>query len=433
MSPVLLGAIGFIVLFSLLALGLPVGVGMALVGFLGFLFLVSPAAAITKMAVVPFTTIVSWDLSALPLFILMAQIVFVSGMGGDLYTLASKWLGRLPGGVAMGTVAACAGFGAISASSIATAVTMGSVAIPEMKKLKYAPSLAAGCVAAGGTMGSLIPPSGILIIYGIITETSIGKLFIAGIIPGIIQALLYMILIYIMCTLRPNMGPKGPVYTFKEKILAFRNIGEIVALILLVLGGLLVGWFTPTEAGAVGAFGAIVFSLFRKRLSWEKFKQALMDTMKSTGMIYGILIGASIFNFFAAVTTIPAQVANFVGSLPLPPLAIMLVVMVVYLILGCFIDASAMLLLTIPVFFPLALSLGFNPVWFGIFCVIAIEVAMVTPPVGINVYVVAGIAPDIPMSTIFRGIFPFLIADAVRIAILMFVPATALFLPGLMR
>jgi C4-dicarboxylate transporter DctM subunit len=431
MSPILVGIIGFIVLFFLLAFGLPVGFGMALVGFGGFWYLISQSAAMSKLIVTPFDTVCSYDLAVLPLFLLMAHVTFSSGLSKDLYNLAARWLGHQRGGLAMATVGACAGFAAVSASSVATAATMGLVTLPEMKKYKYNPALATGAIAAGGTIGILIPPSSILIVYGIITETSIGKLFSGGMIPGILQALFYITTIYILCRLNPAYGPRGAAFSLKEKFLAFTSCGEIIALILLVLGGLIIGWFTPTEAGAVGAFGAIVFSLIRKRLDWSKFKQALFDTMKTTGMVYCIMIGAFIFNYFMAVTTIPLALADVVSGLSLPPLIIIVLVILVYLFLGCIMDAGAMVLLTIPVFFPLILSLNFDPIWFGIIVTRVVEIGMITPPVGMNVYVISGVAPDVPMSTIFKGIFPFLIADAVHVALLLLVPGIVLFLPSI--
>lgn len=432
MEPVVIGLIGFAILFSLLAFGMPIGAAMGLVGFAGIWILISDVAAFTKLAVVPFQVVTDYSLAVLPLFILMAHVVFVTGMGRDIFNLASKWLGHQPGGVAQAAVAGCAGFAAVSASSIATAATMGLVAIPEMKRLKYDPALATGAVAAGGSMGVLIPPSGALIIYGILTETSIGKLFAAGLIPGILEAVFYMVTIYILCKWRPSLGPRGPKTTFREKIVAFGSCGEVIALAVLVLTGIIVGWFTPTEAGAVGAFGAIIFALLRKRLNWEKMKTAIRETLKTTGMIYGILIGAFIFNYFLAPTTIPYVIAEFVGGLPFPPMAILGMVLMVFFFLGMFLDVAAMTVLTIPIFFPLITSLGFNPVWFGILFVRMAEIAMITPPIGMNVYVIAGVAPDVPMQTIFKGIIPFVLADFCHVALLMFVPALVLFLPGLM-
>ncbi|MBA7658420.1 C4-dicarboxylate TRAP transporter large permease protein DctM [subsurface metagenome] len=431
-SPVVVGLIGFVALFSLLAFGLPIGVGMAIVGFGGLWYLISQGAAIAKFGLIPFDTVCNWDLGVLPLFLFMAHIIFASGLSRDLYNVAAKWFGHQRGGIAMATVGGCAGFSAVSASSLATAVTMGLVALPEMKRYNYDPALATGCVAAGGTMGQLIPPSAGLITYGIITETSIGRLFAGGLVPGVLEAIFYMATIYILCRWKPSLGPRGPGYSLREKVASFASCGEIIGLILLVLGGIILGWFTPTEAGAIGAFGAIVFSLFRRRLNWEKFKHALVETMKTTGMLYGILIGAFIFKYFLAVTTIPFVLADTVGGLPLPPLVIMVLVMLVYIFLGCVMDALTMILLTIPVFFPLVLSLGFVAIWFGIIIVRMVEIGLITPPIGMNVYAISGIAPDVPVTTIFKGVIPFLIADMFHVALLLFVPAVVLFLPGIM-
>lgn len=434
MSPVLVGILGFIVLFSLLALGLPIGAGMALVGFVGTWFLISDVAAFTKLAVVPFQTVTDYSLAVLPLFILMAQVVFVSGMGRDLFNLASKWLGHKRGGVAMAAVAGSGVFAAVSASSIATATTMGLVSIPEMRRLKYDPALATGAVAAGGTMGVLIPPSGALIIYGILTETSIGKLFAAGIIPGILEALFYILVIGILCWWKPKLGPPAEKAPLGEKIKSLGGCGEIVALIIFVLTGLIIGWFTPTEAGAVGAFGAIIMCTLRGRLTWDNFKTAIVETLKTTGMIYGILIGALIFNVFVAASTIPYVLSEFIGNMALPPHAILVMVLVLYFFLGCFLDVAAMTVLTIPIFFPLVVSLGFNPIWFGIIFVRMAEIAMITPPIGMNTFVIAGVVKEmgIPMETVFKGIIPFLLADFLHVTLLILFPSLSLFLVKLM-
>lgn len=434
MSPVLSGLIGFILLFLLLSLGLPIGAGMALVGFAGLWVLINDVAAFTKLAVVPFQTVTDYSLAVLPLFILMAQIVFVSGMGRDLFNLASKWLGHRKGGVAMAAVAGSGIFAAVSASSIATATTMGLVAIPEMKRLKYDSALATGAVAAGGTMGVLIPPSGALIIYGILTESSIGKLFVAGIIPGATEVLFYIAVIMVLCRWKPNLGPPAEKAPFKEKIAALLSCGEIIALVVFVLSGLIIGWFTPTEAGAVGAFGAIILCFLRRRLTWEGFKKAILATLKTTGMIYGILIGALIFNFFVAASTIPYTLSEYIGSLPLPPTAILLMVLVLYFFLGCFMDVAAMTVLTIPIFFPMVVDLGFNPIWFGIIFVRMAEIAMITPPIGMNTFVITGIAKDmgIQMGTVFRGIIPFVLADFLHITLLIIFPSLCLFLVDVM-
>jgi C4-dicarboxylate transporter DctM subunit len=430
MSPILVGILGFALLFLLLAIGLPIGAGMALVGFVGIWYLISDVAAFIKVAVVPFQTVTDYSLAVLPLFILMAQVVFASGMGRDLFNLASKWLGHKRGGVAMAAVAGSAVFAAVSASSIATATTMGLVSIPEMRRLKYDPALATGSVAAGGTMGVLIPPSGALIIYGILTETSIGKLFAAGIIPGVLEALFYIAVIGLLCWWKPNYGPPAEKAPLREKIKAFSSCGGIVVLIAFVLSGLIIGWFTPTEAGAVGAFGAIVITTLRRRLTWDGFKTAIVDTLKTTGMIYGILIGALIFNVFVAASTIPYVLSEFIGNMPWPPMAILVMVLVLYFFLGCFLDVAAMTVLTIPIFFPLVLKLGFNPIWFGIIFVRMAEIAMITPPIGMNTFVIAGVVKEmgIPMETVFKGIVPFLLADFLHVTLLILVPAISLFL-----
>ena len=434
MSPILLGLLGFVILFTLLALGVPISAGMAIMGFLGLWLLISDVAAFTKIALVPFQTATEESLAVIPLFILMAQVIYVSGMGRDLFTLASKWLGHKRGGVAMAAVAGSGIFAAVSASSIATATTIGLVAIPEMKRLKYDPALATGSVAAGGTMGVLIPPSGALIIYGVLTETSIGKLFAAGIIPGILEAIFYMAVIAIMCWYRPKYGPRAEKTPLKERFKALGSCGEMVILIVFVLSGIIIGWFTPTEAGAVGACGAIIMTTLRVRLSWNSFKEAIIGTLKTSGMIYGILIGAMTFNFFVAASTIPYALSEFIGGMPLPPMAILVMVLVLYFFLGCFLDVAAMTVLTIPIFFPLVVGLGFNPIWFGIIFVRMAEIAMITPPIGMNTFVIAGVAKGmgIEMETVFKGIIPFVLADFLHITLLILFPSLSLYLVRLM-
>lgn len=333
----------------------------------------------------------------------------------------------------MATIGACGLFAAISSSSIATAVTIGTAAIPEMRRYKYDNALATGSVAAGGTLGILIPPSGIFIIYGIITETSIAELFIAGIIPGIILTLMFMGMIYIHARLKPTIGPPGSGTSFKEKVVALGECSEIMLLILLVLIGIIVGWFTPTEAGGIAAFGSILVTLFRRRLSWKGFKDAIVDTVLNTGMIFMVLIGALIMNTFIAMSTIPMELADFVTSFGLPPVLVIGLIILVYLILGCLIDTMSMILLTIPIFFPVVTGLGFDPIWFGVIIVLVVEMAMVTPPVGMNVYVIAGIVKDVPMEVIFKGILPFVIVEVVLVILLIAFPQMALFLPGLMK
>ena len=432
MSPIVTGLVGIAVLLLFLACGMPIGFAMILLGFAGFSYLVNLSGAFHILAKVPYVAISNYDFCVIPLFFLMASICLTTGFGTSLFKLVYTWIGRIPGGLSMATVGACAMFAAASASTIATALTIGKVAIPEMKAYKYDSRLACGCVAAGGTLGILIPPSGILIVYGIITEQSIAKLFIGGIIPGVMLALIFMVLTFVWARLNPAIAPTGPSTSFREKLAAIGESTEMVLLLLLVIVGLIVGWFTPTEAGAAGAFGAIVLSLIRRRLNLERFKEAFIDTLYGAGMVFTILVGALIFNSFLAVSTIPMELASWVAGLGLPPVMIMALILLVYLVLGCFIDAFSMVLLTIPIFFPVVTALGFNPIWFGVIVVLVVEIALITPPVGMNVYVIWGITRDVPMETIFRGILPFLAALIVFIIFLVAFPQIILFLPGLM-
>jgi tripartite ATP-independent transporter DctM subunit len=431
MSPIVTGALGMVVLLMLLAGGMPIGFAMILIGFFGFTYLVTLDGALHILASVPYGAITNYDFCVIPLFFLMAAIFLVAGFGSSLFRLVYTLIGRIPGGLSVATVGACAIFAAASASTIATALTIGKVAIPEMKAYDYDRKLACGCVAAGGTLGILIPPSGVLIIYGIITEQSITKLFIGGIFPGIILTLGFMLLIVIWARINPRLAPQGPRTSFKEKIKAVGNSIEMILLLGLIIAGLIIGWFTPTEAGAAGAFGAILLSLIRRRLTLKLFIEAFLDTLYGTGMVFTILVGALIFNSFLAVSTIPMELADWVSGLSLPPLIILILILLVYMVLGCFIDAFSMILLTIPIFFPVIKTLGFDAIWFGIITVLVVEIALITPPIGMNVYVIWGISQDVPMGDIFKGIFPFLAVLILLIALLVAFPQIVLFLPGL--
>ncbi|MDD5702698.1 MAG: TRAP transporter large permease subunit [Dehalococcoidales bacterium] len=430
-SPITTGIIGMVVLLCLMAGGMPIGFGMLLIGFTGFAYLVKFSGATHILATVPYNLISNYDYSVLPLFLLMAGICLHSGLAKSLFSLVYTWIGRLHGGLAVATIGACAMFAAASASSLATAVTIGIVAIPEMRSYKYDSALATGCVAAGGALGILIPPSGILILYGIITEQSISELFIAGIIPGVILASLFMIMIYIRARLNPMLAPQGPKTSFQTKMAALGRSFEMILLLLLVIVGLIIGWFTPTEAGAIGALGAILLSLVRRRLTWDGFRKSLYDSLRDTGLIFTIILGAFVFNAFLAVSTIPMEVASWVGNLGLPPIVIMIIIIFVYILLGCFVETLSMVLLTIPIFFPVATSLGFDPVWFGIVIVMVCEIGMITPPVGVNVFVIHGISKNVPIQTVFKGIMPFLLVEIAFIALLLFFPQIALFLPNM--
>jgi len=433
MSPFTIGVMGVAVVLLLMACGLPIGFAMVLVGFAGFAYMVNVTAAIHVVGTVPYALISNYDWIVLPLFFFLAAILFVGGLGRSMFKLAYNYLGRLPGGLAMATIGAISIFSAISGSSIAAAITIGTIALPEMKAHQYDDSLATAAVAAGGTLDILIPPSSIFVIYGIITETSIVKLFVAGIVPGVILSLLFMSMIYIRARLNPAIAPPGPGTSFREKLAATGECVDVVALIALVLGGLIIGWFTPTEAAGIGTFGAIVASLIRRRLHWKGFKEAIRDTVQNTGMVFMVLIGALIMNAFLAVSRIPMELASIVSSFGLPPTLVMGLIVVVYLILGCFIDTMSMVLLTIPIFFPLVKELGYDPIWFGVIVVLVVEMAMVTPPVGMNVWVVYGIAKGVPMEVIFKGVLPFVLVEIIFVILLIAFPQIVLFLPELMK
>ena len=429
----MIGVLGFAVLFLFLAAGMPIGVGMGVVGFLGMCLTLSVRAAVTKLATAPFELVSNYTFASLPLFLLMGHAIFSSGQGGTIFKVAAKWFGRVPGGLAMATIAACALFGAVSASSVATAVTMGLVAMPEMKVRGYDLGLAAGSVAAGGTIGSLIPPSNYLLIYGILTENSIAKLFAAAVVPGIIVSLSYMTVIWIRCVRNPRLGPHAGKHSIKEKIVALKDIWEIIALSIFSIGGLIIGIFTATEAGAVGAGGAFVSAAVRGKLSWKGFSEAVLNTMTTTGMLYAILIGAFIFNYFCAASNLPTALAQWVASMALRPEGIMVVIVVIYLLLGTIMDAPSIQMLTTPIFYPLVVNLGFNPIWFGVIQCRILEIGLISPPMGMNVYVVGGLDKSIPMTAVFKGILSFISVDLVTMAVLVYWPSITTFLPQLFK
>jgi C4-dicarboxylate transporter DctM subunit len=430
MSPIHIGIIGVLFLIVLLFSKFPVAFCMALVGLLGFGYLVAPEAALSIIIKDFYTVFSSYDLTVVPLFVFMGQILFYSGISRKLYDAAFTWFGHYRGGLAMATVGACASFSAICGSTNATAATMASVALPEMKRLKYRDELATGVVAAGGSLGILIPPSVIFIVYGIMTEQSIGKLFMAGILPGVLLSTLFILTIYIWVFVRPDMAPRIERQSFKKRIRSLAGLIEVLLLFMLVMGGLFVGIFTPTEAGAVGALGGVVIPLVSGRLSWKGFLEALYSSTRTTCMILMIVSGATVFGHFLAVTTIPSTLSGWVVGLPLPTWGIMLVIMFFFFIGGCFMDALGMILLTIPIFYPVAVAIGFDPIWFGVVIVLVTELGVITPPVGINVYVVSGIARDVPLEVIFKGAFPFVLTLVTYLVVMILFPQIALFLPS---
>lgn len=433
MDPVTIGYIAIAILIILIFSGIPIGVAMGLVGVVGMAVIVGPNAGLGLLQRVPYDTTTNATLTVVPLFILMGVLCYYARISQDLYDTVYKWLGHQRGGLAMATVGACALFAAVSGSSLATAATMGTVALPEMRRYKYDDRLATGAIAAGGTIGILIPPSIILIIYGLIAEQSIGKLFLAGFIPGILEAVFYMGTIYFLCLRNPVIGPRGPQTSFKEKIYSLKSTWIVLALFALVIGGLYMGVFSPTEAGGIGAFGAFLFALGRRQLTWRNFFESLKETCKTTAMIFIIVIGANLLGNFLAVTRLPFELANVVSALPLNPYIILVLILLVYMFLGCIMDSMAMILLTVPIFFPLVTALNFDPIWFGIIIVRVTEIGQITPPIGINVYIIKGVAKDVPMGTIFRGILPFFVADIFHVVLLVAIPQLSLFLPNLLR
>lgn len=430
MLPEAVGLIAFAVLLIILMAGIPIGASLALIGTLGLVLLLSPEAALIKVGVIAFDTVSRYELGVLPLFMLMAQICFAAGASGDFFGLAAKLVGHKRGGLGIASIGGCAGFGAISGSSLATVATVSAVALPEMRRQGYQPGFAAGTLAAGGTLGSLIPPSGALIVFGIIAEQSIGKLFAAAVIPAITQALLYVAVILIMVRLKPELAPPGPRASWRERGAAAIRIADISLLVLFVVGGLIMGWFTPTEAASVGCVGALGILALRRKFTREALGHALFETLRTTGMIYTIIIGAIVFSTFVAVTQIPDHMTGLVQSVGASPTMAVIVMALILLLLGSFLDGLALMLLMTPILLPLVHSLGLSPIWFGIFLVRTMEIGFVHPPLGFNVYVIHAGARDIPLGSIFRGVIPFLVSDFFHLAMLIAFPAIVLWLPS---
>jgi C4-dicarboxylate transporter DctM subunit len=432
MTSTFIGIMGFIILFALFCAGVRIGFAMAIVGLLGFAYLNSAEAALNVFVVDVWDLMSSDVLAVIPSFVLMGSIAYYSGITGRLFDMAHELLGHKTGGLAIATIAGCAAFAAVCGSTTASAATMAKVALPEMKRFHYDPSLATATVAAGGTLGIMIPPSTAFIVYGILTQESIGKLFIAGILPGILLSLLFILTVFFICRINPGAAPPGPRATWKERLHSFSGVVETLILFGLVMGGLFFGFFTPNEAGAIGAGGAMILALSRGRLTWDGLLNALLDTTKITAMIFVILAGAAMFGRFMAVSRITFELINWVGSLPFNRNVIISLIILGYLVGGCFMDSLALVALTIPVLFPVVQKLGFDPIWFGVVMTLMGEAGVITPPVGVNVYVIHAVAGDVPLETIFRGIWPFVGAIMVCTLFLFLFPQIALFLPGFM-
>jgi tripartite ATP-independent transporter DctM subunit len=432
MNPNTVAIIGIIVMLAFMfLLKMPVGFAMGLAGFLGMMYFISPQAAYHMVSTDIWGQFGSYGLSVIPLFIFMGEITFHTGLSAALYDAAYKWVGRLPGGIAITTVLASTGFAAVCGSNSATAATMGAIALPEMKKYNYDKGLSAGCVASGGTLGILIPPSVALIVIGLQTEQFIGDLFMGSIFPGLLLAVLFVITVFVICKRDPSKGPAGPKFPFKEMMASLPGTAAILILFLFVIGGLYVGWFTPTEAGGAGAFGAIIVSLAFRKMTWKGFKGAVLETVLVSCMVMMLVTGGVMFGHFLTVTRLPFFLAEWAGALPIPDVAILSVILIIYLIGGCIMDALGFLVVTIPIFYPLILALGYDPIWYGVAICLVTSMGAITPPVGVCAYVVAGIDKDITIGTIFRGVTFFLVAYIVSVILVVAFPDIILFLPGL--
>jgi tripartite ATP-independent transporter DctM subunit len=430
MSEITVGVIGIFVLILLFLLRVPVAFSMAIVGVAGFTYLTNPAAGLSILSRDIFEQFSSYSLSCIPMFILMGTFAFASGISKRLYNTTYAWLGHVRGGLIMATVMACAAFGAICGSSAATAATMGKIAIPEMRRYNYDDTLATGSVASAGTLGVMIPPSTVFLVYGILTENSIGKLFIAGVLPGLLLAFLMMITVAILCWRNPAIAPAGARTSWKGRLRSLTGVIETLLLFLFVIGGLFLGWFSPTQAGGIGAGGALIIGLVRRELSWRGFFAALKDALETSCMVLFCVTGAIIFGHFMAVSRITFDLADWVAGLPFSPNVIMSAIIIFYFLGGTFMDSMGLIVLTIPIFYPIVQRLGFDPIWFGVMVVLIAEMGVISPPEGVNVFVIKAIAPEVPLQSIFKGVLPFLAAMIVCAVIIMIFPIIATFLPS---
>jgi len=430
MDPLIMGFIGLSAIFVLVVLGMRIAFATALVGFVGLWIMKNAGVAGNVLGFLPHAIVAHYSLSVIPLFIIMGYYAFYAGLTDDIFFAARQWVGHLPGGLAIASVFGCAGFAACTGASTASAAIMGRVAIPEMRKYGYHPRLAAGVVAASGTLASLIPPSVILVIYGIITEQSIGALLIGGFIPGVVSAAIYAGMIYTRVKINPELGKLQPNVSWKEKFGSLRRTWGVLVLIFVIIGGIYSGVFTPTEAGGAAAFSAFLMALFSRSLTMERLKESLLETGRTTIMIFSIIVGVLIFVRFLALSGLPSTFAEFVLALPVPRLVILILILCIYVFLGMFLDAIGMLMLTLPIVFPAITALGYDPIWFGIIAVKMCEICLITPPVGLNCYIVRSVAPDISLEEIFRGIIPFVAMDVLTVAVLIAFPQIITFLPS---
>jgi C4-dicarboxylate transporter, DctM subunit len=432
MSTDAVAIIGFLVLFALMLLRVPVGMAMGLVGVTGFGYIVGGAPTLKMIGQTSMRTVTDYTFGVIPMFLLMGAFVTVSGMSRELFRAANTWLGHMRGGLGFATILACGGFAAISGSSVATAATFSTVAYPEMRRYNYPQSFACGVVAAGGSLGAMLPPSTVLAVYGIITEQDIGKLFVAGILPGLLAISMYITTIVLMGWLRPGFLPSGDRASWKQRLESMREVWAPLLLFVFVIGGLYGGLFTPTEAGGMGAGGAFLIGVLRGRLSRKDIRASLLQATRTAAAVFTVLIGALLFGYFLTVTQTPQKVTLFLTSLGLGRYGVLALIMLMYLLLGCLMDALAMVILTVPIMFPVILHLGFDPIWFGIIIVMTVELGLIHPPVGMIVFVIKSVVHDVDFLTIFKGVLPFILTDLLRLAILIAFPMIALFLPSRM-
>jgi C4-dicarboxylate transporter, DctM subunit len=429
-DPSVIAILGFVALFTLMLLRMPIGLAMGAVGVIGFGVLSGFGPALKLLAESPIRTATDAGFAVIPMFLLMGTIASASGMSGELFQAANSFLGHRKGGLGMATIAACGGFAAISGSSVATAATFSAVAYPEMRRFQYPQSFATGVIAAGGTLGAILPPSLVLAVYSLITQQDVGRLYIAGIVPGILAALMYIATITVIGVVRPNYLPKGPRSSWKERVAAVRGVWAITVLFLFVIGGMYGGAFTPTEAASMGAGGAFLIAVARGRLAMTQFMECLMRALRTSAAIFSILIGALLFGYFLTITQTPQHVTQFLTNLGLERYEVLVLIMLMYLVLGCVMDAMAMVILTIPIIFPVITALGFDPIWFGVIIVMTVELGLIHPPVGMNVFVIKSVVRDVGISTVFIGVIPFVITDILRLAILISFPILSTYLPN---
>ncbi len=426
----LVALLGFVGMFALMAVRVPIGIAMGIAGVGGFALLSGTTPALNLLANVPLSVLTDYNLIVIPMFILMGAFASHSGMSTELFKAGRAWLGHRRGGLALASIAACGGFSAINGSSVATAATMTQVALPEMRRAGYHPGFSAGLIAAGGTLGIMIPPSVIMVLYGIMTETDITKLFAAGIIPGFMAIAFYSVVVAIVARLRPDTMPRGERLGWGERFASLRPLWAVVVLFVFVLGGIYGGLFTVQEAAGVGAIGTLAIGMLRGRLGWKQIKAALIGALRVSSAIMMIVVGAYLFGYFLTITQFTQNAVEFLVHLPVGPYGVLALIMVGYLVLGAVMDELAMILLTVPIVFPAMMQLGFDPVWFGVIVVMAVTFGMICPPVGMNVFVINSIARDVPLGAIYKGTMPFIAVDVVRLLILCAFPALSLWLPG---